>query len=82
MQQEGTAQQDLITQLTSEISWYMHEHNISAAELATRMDVSPGRISQIFGGENLTLHALAAIAAALGVPFSIELQQEGNHNVE
>ncbi len=46
----------LVTQLTNEITFHMRERGLSRAELAARVGVSPGRISQILGGgENLTL---------------------------
>jgi len=64
----------LITQLTNEITFYMRECGLSRAELAARMGVSPGRISQILGGgENLTLRTLAALGTALDARFDFEL---------
>jgi transcriptional regulator with XRE-family HTH domain len=64
----------LVTQLTNEITWLMHERGLTRADLAARMGVSPGRVSQILGGgENLTLRTLAAIAAALDARFDIGL---------
>ena len=64
----------LITQLTNEINWYMRERGLTRADLAARMGVSPGRVSQILGGgENLTLRTLAAMSAALDARFDIEL---------
>jgi transcriptional regulator with XRE-family HTH domain len=64
----------LITQLTNEISWHMRERGLTRADLAARMGVSPGRVSQILGGgENLTLRTLAALAAALDARFDLEL---------
>jgi ribosome-binding protein aMBF1 (putative translation factor) len=46
----------LVTRLTNEITWHLRECGMSRAELAARMGVSPGRVSQILGGgENLTL---------------------------
>lgn len=52
----------------------MRECGLSRAELASRMGVSPGRISQILGGgENLTLRTLAALATALDARFDFEL---------
>src|SRR6266480_2111907 len=64
----------LVTQLTNEITFHMRECGISRAELAARMGVSPGRISQILGGgENLTLRTLAALATALDARFDFEL---------
>jgi transcriptional regulator with XRE-family HTH domain len=52
----------------------MRECGISRADLAARMGVSPGRVSQILGGgENLTLRTLAALATALDARFDFEL---------
>jgi transcriptional regulator with XRE-family HTH domain len=60
--------------LTNEITWYMREREITRADLAARMGVSPGRVSQILGGgENLTLRTLAALSAALDARFDVEL---------
>jgi transcriptional regulator with XRE-family HTH domain len=65
---------DLVTQLTNEINWYMRERGLTRADLAARMGVSPGRVSQILGGgENLTLRTLAALSTALEAHFDIEL---------
>jgi transcriptional regulator with XRE-family HTH domain len=64
----------LVTQLTNEITWYMRELGLTRADLAARIGVSPGRVSQILGGgENLTLRTLAAVATALDARFDIEL---------
>src|ERR1700744_6181052 len=64
----------LVTQLTNEINWYMRERGLTRADLATRMGVSPGRVSQILsGGENLTLRTLAALSTALDARFDVEL---------
>jgi transcriptional regulator with XRE-family HTH domain len=64
----------LITQLTNEINWYMRERGLTRADLAARMGVSPGRVSQILsGGENLTLRTLAALSTALDARFDVEL---------
>ena len=64
----------LVTQLTNEINWYMRERDLTRADLAARMGVSPGRVSQILGGgENLTLRTLAALSTALDARFDIEL---------
>jgi transcriptional regulator with XRE-family HTH domain len=65
---------DLVTQLTNEITWHMKERGLSRADLAARMGVSPGRVSQILGGgENLTLRTLAALSCALDARFDLEL---------
>ena len=64
----------LVTQLTNEINWYLRERNLTRADLAARMAVSPGRVSQILnGGENLTLRTLAALSTALDARFDLEL---------
>lgn len=64
----------LLTQLTNEINWYMRERGLTRADLAARMGVSPGRVSQILGGgENLTLRTLTALSTALDARFDIEL---------
>ena len=64
----------LVTQLTNEITFHMRERGITRADLAARMGVSPGRVSQILGGgENLTLRTLAALAVALDARFDFEL---------
>jgi transcriptional regulator with XRE-family HTH domain len=64
----------LVTQLTNEINWFMRERGLTRADLAARMGVSPGRVSQILGGgENLTLRTLAALSTALDARFDIEL---------
>jgi plasmid maintenance system antidote protein VapI len=65
---------DLVTQLTNEVTWHMRERGITRADLAARMGVSPGRVSQILGGgENLTLRTLAALSVALDARFDVEL---------
>lgn len=65
----------LVTRLTNEISWYMRERGLTRADLAARMGVSPGRVSQILsGGENLTLRTLAALSTALDARFDLELK--------
>jgi plasmid maintenance system antidote protein VapI len=64
----------LVTQLTNEINWHMRQRGLTRADLAARMGVSPGRVSQILGGtENLTLRTLAALSTALDARFDIEL---------
>jgi len=64
----------LVTQLTNEITVHLREHGLTRAELASRMGVSPGRISQVLsGGENLTLRTLAALSTALDAQFDVQL---------
>jgi transcriptional regulator with XRE-family HTH domain len=62
-------------EIVDEITWYMREHKITRAELATSMGVSPGRVSQILSGEdNLTLRTLAAVVDALGARLEVTVQ--------
>ena len=64
----------LVTQLTNEITVHLREHGLTRAELASRMGVSAGRISQVLsGGENLTLRTLAALSTALDAQFDVQL---------
>ncbi len=64
----------LVTQLTNEVNWHLREGGLTRADLAARMGVSPGRVSQILsGGENLTLRTLAALSTALDARFDLEL---------
>jgi transcriptional regulator with XRE-family HTH domain len=75
----------LVTQLMNEINWHMRERGLTRADLASRMGVSPGRISQVLsGGENLTLRTLASLATALDARFEMDLrpQEAGNAGVD
>ena len=64
-----------VTKVINEINWQMRECGLTRAELAERMGVSPGRVSQILsGGENLTSRTLVALSTALDARFSIELR--------
>jgi transcriptional regulator with XRE-family HTH domain len=64
----------MITQLTNEINWHLQQNHLTRADLASRMGVSPGRVSQVLsGGENLTLHTLAGLATACDARFELEL---------
>jgi transcriptional regulator with XRE-family HTH domain len=61
-------------EVTTAITWYMEEERISQRELAKRMKITPGRVSQILSGdENLTLRTLAAVCAGLGAHFQVDL---------
>jgi transcriptional regulator with XRE-family HTH domain len=65
----------LITAVTNEINWRMREDDLTRADLAGRMGVSPGRVSQVLsGGENLTLRTLACLATALDGRFEVEFR--------
>ncbi|MEU1393565.1 MULTISPECIES: helix-turn-helix transcriptional regulator [unclassified Nonomuraea] len=64
----------LAQQVVDEITWYMREHKITRADLATSLGVSPGRVSQILSGdENLTLRTLGSVVDALGARLELTL---------
>lgn len=64
-------------EIVDEITWYMREHKVTRADLASAMGVSPGRVSQILsGGENLTLRTLNHVVAALGARIEVTLHPE------
>lgn len=61
-------------QLTTAITWYMKEHGVIKAQLAQKMGVTQGRVSQILSGdENLTLRTLAAVCVALDAHLDAKL---------
>jgi transcriptional regulator with XRE-family HTH domain len=65
----------LITEVTDEINWRMREDHITRADLAGRMGVSSGRVSQVLsGGENLTLRTLVSLATALDGRFDVRFR--------
>lgn len=67
----------LTMQVTDEITWKMRSLGLSRADLASRMGVSPGRVSQVLsGGENITLRTLASLAAAVDAQFEVQLHRE------
>jgi transcriptional regulator with XRE-family HTH domain len=67
----------LTMQVTDEITWRMRSLGLSRADLASRMGVSPGRVSQVLsGGENITLRTLASLAAAVDTQFEVQLHRE------
>src|SRR2546429_5771877 len=62
----------LVAEATETICALVEELGITQRELADRLRVSEGRISQILsGGRNLTLRSLAGLGWALGVKFDL-----------
>jgi len=60
--------------VTTAITWYMKENDVTRRELAARMSVTPGRVSQILSGdENLTLRTLAAVCVALDAHLQVDV---------
>ncbi|MGW1199860.1 helix-turn-helix domain-containing protein [Streptomyces sp. NPDC002536] len=62
----------LARQATASLAGLLAERGMTRKDLADRMGVSPGRVSQILsGGENLTLRSLAAVAECLDARVEI-----------
>jgi transcriptional regulator with XRE-family HTH domain len=62
----------LVAEATETICALVDELGITQRELAERLQLSEGRISQILsGGRNLTLRSLAGLGWALGVKFDL-----------
>lgn len=62
--------------LMTAITWHMKDHGVTKRELAQRLGVTPGRVSQVLSGdENLTLRTLAAVCAALDAHLQVELTE-------
>ena len=62
----------LIGDVTETIAGLLDSLSISQRELAERLGVTEGRVSQILGGSgNLTLRSLAAVGWALGIKFGL-----------
>ncbi|GGR87328.1 hypothetical protein GCM10010252_27590 [Streptomyces aureoverticillatus] len=70
--QDDLAGARLARQVTASIAGLLEERAISRTQLADRMGVSPGRVSQILSGdENLTLRSLANIAESLDIGIEV-----------
>ncbi|MFD8384848.1 helix-turn-helix domain-containing protein [Streptomyces sp. NPDC059679] len=66
----------LARQATVEVAGMLGKRDMSRADLARLMGVSPGRVSQILSGdENLTLRSLAAVAEALELDVRISFAE-------
>lgn len=62
----------LYSEATDTLEALVESTEIARKELASRLGVSAGRVSQILnGGENLTLRSLAAMGWALGIRFEL-----------
>lgn len=65
----------LVGEATDTLAALAEELGVSQRELAARLGVSEGRVSQILsGGTNLTLRSLAGLAWALGMEFKLRPQ--------
>lgn len=63
----------LFGEVTETLAALVASLDLSQKEVARRLSVSEGRISQILsGGENLTLRSLATLGWALGIRFALD----------
>jgi len=77
------SQEVLITRATEEIWKAMEDAGITQAELAKKMDVTKGHISQILNGSrNMTLRTLADICFALDCQPTLRLEPKKTKKVE
>lgn len=62
----------LVGEATDTIAGLIESLGLPQKELASRLGVTPGRVSQILSGkENITLRSLASLGWALGVRFEL-----------
>jgi len=62
----------LVGEVVETVSGLLESSQVQRKELASRLGVSPGRVSQMLSGsDNLTLRSLAAVGLALGVRFEL-----------
>jgi len=70
----GFEEEILLGRVRKEINRRLEELHLRRRDLAQRLGVSEGRISQMLsGGENLTLKSLAGLALALDARFDLAL---------
>ena len=70
-------QEELILDVTERLTVELLKAGVTKAELARRLDRTPGFVSQVFGGgRNLTLRTISDIAAALSVRPSFEMSPD------
>ena len=68
-------QEELILDVTEALASALERRGVSRAELARRLNRTPGFVSQVLGGgRNLTLRTIADIAGALSVRASLKLR--------
>ncbi len=68
-------------QLATAVTWYMEKKGVRQVDLAERLGVTAGRISQILSGdENLTLHTLAAVCVALDARLEARLVDDDSRS--
>lgn len=70
----STTVQNFLLEVAAAFKWYMREHKTTQSELAERLGVSEGRVSQILNGrQNLTCKTIEALGDALGAEVELTL---------
>lgn len=74
---------DLIVATGEYISEWLEDHQMSQAELALRMGVSPKHVSKLVSGEAALTHSVAhSLSFATGVPASVWMAYENTYRAE
>jgi len=70
------AEEEFILEVTEKLVEYLNRGNVSRTELANRLGVTKGYVTQILsGGKNLTLRTIADVAEALGYEPKLKLRK-------
>lgn len=70
-------QEEIILNVTNCLTEALEHAGVTKAELAKRIERSPGFVSHIFGGgRNLTLRTISDIAAALSLQPTLQLKPD------
>lgn len=67
---EGLTEELKTVDVAADLTLLLNHAGVSQAELASKLEWSPSRLSLVLSGqENITLQTLAKVAAALGYSF-------------
>ena len=76
-------QEELILDVTNRLTEALEQAGVTKAELAKRIERSPGFVSHVFGGgRNLTLKTISDIAAALSLRPTLQLSPDRESGLE
>ncbi len=70
------AQEALLNTVQEMLARWMVEKNISKADLARRLDKTRSAVTQMLGGQNITIRTLAGAVYALGGVAHFEIEDE------
>ena len=81
--QRMVRQEELILDVTNRLTEALEQAGVTKAELAKRIERSPGFVSHVFGGgRNLTLKTISDIAAALSLRPTLQLSPDRESGLE